>query len=595
LKMMARALGVRLGLACVVVWVAAAGCSRVRRDSRVCDDRNPCRAGFHCDLTANRCVPGDEPDAEAPPPSTDGGGAGPRDQVGGSCATSDNCPPAAPRCVASRCVECLAGMDLAHCPPSRPVCVGNSCVSCMGAAPSACATRDPATPVCSGGQCLACTAMAGCDATPLRPVCVAGACVSCAMDPAGCGRRTATPVCRATTGDCVECTDATAPCQVPTRPICTPEGRCVACANDMACAQKSPMRPACDSGSCVECTADRHCAGAKPICEVAAKRCAPCTTDAQCMAKGGGPGVCMEDGRCATDAETILVGPGAGTTCPPAAPAAPLRCPAEAINSGLTAQRKVVVIRGPVADFGLAPPTALGRITIVGQDGNVKPPRDRVGIRVTAGDVLVRNLTVAGGETQDSHGIRVTGSGTKLALSSVIVEGNAGTGVIAEAGAELRLNRCMIKGNRGGVLVNGAAFHVENTVVAANMGALVAGSSISFGGVYLGAAAGGRAMTFRNNTIVDNLAAGLICSGPYQVKGLLAANNAIEQVVGCAHGAGSVVGMAPAFDPARPYHITPMSPCYNTGDPTDFPDEDIDGDRRPHGLRSDCGADEVVR
>ena len=101
-------------------------------------------------------------------------------------------------------------------------------------------------------------------------------------------------------------------------------------------------------------------------------------------------------------------------------------------------------------------------------------------------------------------------------------------------------------------------------------------------------------MVFRNNTIVDNEVICLVCAESYAVKSLLIANNAVEQVLGCMPTT-SYVGSAPKLDPARPYHLLAGSPCENTGDLTDFPLDDLDGDARPQplGARSDCGADEL--
>jgi hypothetical protein len=605
-----RALGVRSGFLCALLAVgAAASCSRITRDLGVCDVDNPCRPGFECNLTTNECVtPGAPVDGGGQPGGGNGGagaggggsgGSGGSGGAGGATCTSDaQCPnPSAPRCVAGRCAECAADKAGAHCPVDRPVCVDSRCVACNapGAAAGACALRDPSTPICDGGRCLTCTATAGCDNMPMRPGCLMNACVPCAMDPNACARRTATPVCAAS-GACVECSP-TSPCKPSNRPICTNDGRCAGCGSDAQCIQAGAARPACEvaTGVCYECLADSHCGTAtKPICDLASRSCVPCKLDNQCKR---GPGICMEDGHCASDAETILVGPGAGTACQaPPMPTAAMNCPAKGINGALSGQRKVVVIRGAVGDFAISPamPAAVGRISIYGQNGNVKPPRDAVGITVTAGDVLIKNLTVAAGESADSHGIRVTGAATKLTLEAVTVEGNGGTGVIAEAGTELRVRRCMIKGNgKGGLQIDGAAFDVENTVIAANMGALVPGSTTFYGGAYLKAAAGGRAMAFRNNTIVDNAVAGLVCAAAYPVKGLLVATNTVAQVLMCSVSASSKVDVNPGFDPARPYHITRMSPCYNAGEMTDHPGEDLDGDVRPQGGRSDCGADET--
>jgi hypothetical protein len=76
------------------------------------------------------------------------------------------------------------------------------------------------------------------------------------------------------------------------------------------------------------------------------------------------------------------------------------------------------------------------------------------------------------------------------------------------------------------------------------------------------------------------------------VKGLLVQGNAVRDVHQCLPSA-SKVGDPPQFDPARPFHLTAGSPCVNMGEATDFPPDDMDGEGRPAGPRSDCGADEL--
>jgi hypothetical protein len=191
-----------------------------------------------------------------------------------------------------------------------------------------------------------------------------------------------------------------------------------------------------------------------------------------------------------------------------------------------------------------------------------------VGVTVSAGDIYLRGLTVS-------------------------VSGQTGTGIVAENGAILRMNRCTVLNNgAGGISVNNAGFDIVNTVIAGNNGGeTVPGSGITFGGAYLSAAAG-KPQRFLNNTIVGNQGIGVYCAAMYPVKGILANGNAVREVHQCMAVSSNIVD-PPQFDPTRPYHLIPGSPCVNMGDPTEFPSDDFDGDARPQGARSDCGADEL--
>jgi hypothetical protein len=91
--------------------------------------------------------------------------------------------------------------------------------------------------------------------------------------------------------------------------------------------------------------------------------------------------------------------------------------------------------------------------------------------------------------------------------------------------------------------------------------------------------------------VVDNRGYGVYCAAGYPLKGLLASGNLVNDLYQC-QPVSSKVGEAPQFDPARPYHLTATSPCVNNGDATEFPPDDLDGEPRPIGARSDCGADE---
>ncbi len=332
--------------------------------------------------------------------------------------------------------------------------------------------------------------------------------------------------------------------------------RCVECAADEHCARP---RPACNANACVECTRNDHCTDpGKPIC--ANRVCRPCGSDAECAARPApNPGICLA-GRCAEETETIYVQNRSGCALRGAAggsPAAPY-CEPQAGLDVVTAIRRVLLLRGPNS----MPPFAynLGGppVVVVGQANARINPGALVGIRVSAGELIIRSVTVSAGDS---------------------------AGVIAENGAVLRMNRCVVENNRGGgVYVNGAGFDITSTVLAGNQG-----EGFDFGGASL-LAPGGAPQRFMNNTVVDNKKFGLLCGQAYAVKGLLLNGNGVD-IFTCV-ATSSKVGVGPMFDPARPYHLLKDSPCHDQGDATDFPSDDIDGEPRPRGMRSDCGADE---
>ena len=65
----------------------------------------------------------------------------------------------------------------------------------------------------------------------------------------------------------------------------------------------------------------------------------------------------------------------------------------------------------------------------------------------------------------------MTGTGTKLRLVRVTVSLGTGLGVQADTGAELRMDRCLVQNNSvGGILINGASYDIQNTIIANNVG-----------------------------------------------------------------------------------------------------------------------------
>jgi hypothetical protein len=440
-------------------------------------------------------------------PGTGGSASGGAVGTGGStlpCKTNVDCPlPAAPFCSGTgTCVQCA---QHSHCGAATPICdaASNRCVKCTMDA--ACNAKSALSPLCltASGTCVQCKANTDCNAP--TPGCSSGnSCVSCTLD-SQCGA--ATPICDTSMNQCGRCTtDSACKRKDPTLPLCLVapgNGTCVQCRADSDC---SGATPGCSAANkCVPCTVDAHCGGATPICEVAANRCIACTSDAQCTAKatlGGNPGVCMAhvDGHCAVDSETLYVenhtgctdAIGGGTSTTPF-------CSMQGAVAGL-ATGKVIVVRGPVgsATSGLS----VANVSIVGQRSAVIAAALSPAIRITGGNVYLRDLT----------------------LSSV-----SDVGCVAASGSVLRMDHVAATSSRGGILVDGAAFDIRNSTIQFNNAN--ATSDVVWGGIRIQGpvpAAGPRALT--RVTISGNAGPGLSCATAIQGTGLFVSNNLLSDV-----------------------------------------------------------------
>jgi hypothetical protein len=289
------------------------------------------------------------------------------------------------------------------------------------------------------------------------------------------------------------------------------------------------------------------------------------------MRNGANPGLCLvrQGGRCARADEVVYVKNDVAT-CSMLPAGGTAEMPACSPATGLvrtTPARNVLLMRGPNPMDRLSIVSGTGALTVVGQQGATINPGVGRGIELTAArDVYVQGLTVIGG---GAEGVVVEGMGT------------------------LRLNRSIIRNNTGGGLVarTGAGYEISNSVFDGNGPGLTTQAQ-AFGGAALEPPTGGRQGIFRNNTIVTNNGPGVVCDAPTQILyGVLLAGNQLFDKVNCSTPAGSIEGMPPALVPGT-YKLTAQSPCRDMGHMTNFPTDDIDGDKRPLGDRSDCGADE---
>jgi hypothetical protein len=413
----------------------------------------------------------------------------------GTCSGNADCPDASGVCASGRCVACT---EDSHCAdPLKRFCVMNSCVDCSLAPPDTCATKGTGNNkrcAMATGACVECLEASQCTA-PGKTFCVAGACSGC-MAAGADACKAPTPVCEAG-GSCVECT-AAGHCKDPTKPFCA-ASKCVGCgmAAGQTCASLDPAKPACGpGGDCVECNTSADCkAPARPICQAA--RCVACTADTQCVAKlGPSPGVCLAhlDGRCATEAETIHVRAGSG--CGGGGTTAQPVCELDGARPLINAGRRLVLVHGLVQGFTWSLPSG-GPVTIIGRDQPVIAGGARAGGRLTGtGEIWLRDL----------------------AFSSSALQG-----LVAEPGVNLHADRLLVEGNRGGgILLDGARFHLRDTVVNDN-GPGQQGAT-AWGGILVQSPppGGGR---LERVSVTKNRQIGLSCSGTIQGTGVYASEN----------------------------------------------------------------------
>jgi hypothetical protein len=534
----------------------AVGCEEDQLISGRCDDNNDCTAGQRCEqagLNFHRCVPTDAAvdDGGADRPSdlgaSDGRDLGAADRPDGAvdrpavpdapvdmgpvrCSSSTECQsagdpnrplcagglcvgcqtpnagtcgPAHPLCdpTSGACVDCSTSAQCSD--PALPYCVNQRCVSCAdGGGDAGCKLRDPARPICgTAGKCAECSSNDHCKAAPDKAFCTAGTCVGCQLAaPTVCTGTT--PLCNPTTGVCGAClTDSD--CKLDTTPACV-DGHCASCAlaPPGKCASIKPNSPTCGpTGACVECLTSADCtlAAARPICNTATHVCRPCTADNECAARGpNDPGICLDNrgGTCATEAEVIVVSSGAGCGAV-GNRATPLCLPQDALGL-INANRAVVAIHGTVAGFNWILSSDTPALTVVGKETAVIAGGAQSSIRIEGpGDVLVRGVTVRSCDV---------------------------AGVVATAGATLRLRDAYIEGNRGGgILLDGAHFEIRNTTVVDNGPGLT--GATSWGGI-LALSITGTPARLDNVSIKNNKQVGLACAAAVAGAGVYAKNNA---------------------------------------------------------------------
>jgi len=242
--------------------------------------------------------------------------------------------------------------------------------------------------------------------------------------------------------------------------------------------------------------------------------------------------VCLADGHCATEAETVYVQKmtGCSTTATGGTSTTPF-CQAQAgIASAKSATKPLVVITGTLDPPSAGVTTTIAvsyPLTIVGKShAIITPSSGGDGIGITSGDVYLRNLIVQGSPS--------TGSSTNPGINATPTSGAAVT---------LHMDTCTVAGNPGGgILLNGAAFDIKNTTVTGNGMGTYSGSVV-WGGILVQSPPSSGSTDLSLLTIQTNDGGGLTCSASIQQgTGVLSSSNSnalLGQIANaCAIGVG---------------------------------------------------------
>jgi hypothetical protein len=239
-------------------------------------------------------------------------------------------------------------------------------------------------------------------------------------------------------------------------PFCDPAGTCVACDGmpdgDAACAGADPGVPVCDAGVCVQCTEANAvaCEGQTPICgdDNACRGCVEHSecSDSACHLDGADVGGCFDE----ADVEMI-----ANTAALTSA------------LSGLGAGDQAVFI---LASGTYAATLDIGggaEVAVLGQGNPVLAGDGSRAVDVFSSGIVY----LAAVEVVNGSGDGVACSGTSVWLDDSEVRNNAQVGLDVSGGCAAHLRRSIIRvNNGGGLVVNGAALHVQNSAVSSNFG-----------------------------------------------------------------------------------------------------------------------------
>lgn len=275
-----------------------------------------------------------------------------------------------------------------------------------------------------------------------------------------------------------------------------------------ACAGSTPV---CVGGTCVQCATSADCTtdSTTPICDTTSHACRACTSDSECAVKlGANPGVCMahQDGHCATDAETVYVenktgcmdttvNDQGGTSAVPFCSMGPVQT--VVANSDV---RTLVLVRGTVnaATSPFQRNASRSEVSVLGQQDAFIAAGAQPGLEVQGGRFFVRGLKIS----------------AAASIGVTAVSGNPGP-------ITLRLDTVTVDScQKGGILLDGAAFDIRNAVVRNNGPGDMMGTA--WGGIRVSNPPAGGPKQLELVTLANNKQVGLTCTAGIIGTGVLA-------------------------------------------------------------------------
>ena len=371
-------------------------------------------------------------------------------------------------------------------------------------------------------------------------------------------------------------------CSDPAAPFCAPDGSCVGCDGltepDAACVGRDETRPVCVDGECVQCSATSSgaCDATLQICDPEANACTSCSEHEQCPS-----GACeLLVGRCFPPSVVVLEVDGDGD-----ADYLNVGAAVADVAGGDMAILVVHELDGGEPYEGAAAIAGGKTIALLGAPGEEPAIRGNLPgihtLRVLEAGTTVYIDRLALRDATSGRGLVVSG-GTAWVDRSRIV-GNAGGGVLAEAGASVTLRSSFV----GGDVDDVNALEVTDASARVVYATLVGGS----GNATALRCAPGATVEVRNSALLAlTNTSEVLCGGTYDhdaAEHTLEGMNTLLPPMSTTWFEGYVQG---------DFHLTSMGAHeleavarWERGDPR----TDIDGDARPtvDGASDHAGAD----
>jgi hypothetical protein len=409
-------------------------------------------------------------------------------------------------------------------------------------------------------------------------------------------------ICRGNTCIAEDCTTS-ADCEAGA-PFCPSSGLCAAtCDTDAECpgfGGNAADKFCTTMGTCVACRDDADCDGATPLCDTSVGQCHGCVLDTDCAS-----GACGSTGACVDEADLIYVDGTNGTDAGQCTKSAPCKTVQFGIDTAVLARSQLVLTPTMYVENLTVNTTftSASTVTIHGHGATLRSLNGNDGPTISAGNVgvVIEDTNFIGNGTNggpiqsgispvEMHRVTVSNdgpiiAGTNMTLSDLdIADGNEG---ILLGGSHLSADRIHIHGGFRGIRSSSGS----STVAITNL--LI--HDMSDVGLDMTMVVG----SIQFATVADNVGGGIIgCSSSLSLQSSIVWTPANTPVIGACVVSGTIAGPSgtvgmqtdPKFvdETHRDYHLQSTSTMVDSVDAG--PATDVEGTKRPQGVRFDGGA-----